>query len=80
MLDCAIPASESEKNTGKLSAVVTYKTRYKKSDGNMMTISFGLGEAIKANAILGLPIFHEIKLVPDIDASRVTSKVLGIYF
>jgi len=50
MLDCAIPASEAEKDTGKLSAVVTYKTQYKKSDGSMMTISFGLGEAIKVNA------------------------------
>ena len=43
MLDCAIPASDAEKDTGKLSVVVTYKIRYKKSDGNMMTISFGLG-------------------------------------
>ena len=46
----------------------------------MMTISFGLGEAIKVNAILGLPTFRDLKLVLDVDDSRVTSKVLGIYF
>ena len=32
MLNCAIPAYEAEKHTGKLSAVVTYKTRYTKPD------------------------------------------------
>ena len=80
MLDCAIPASEAEKDTGKFSAVMTYKTRYKKSDGNMTTISFSLGEAIKVNAILGLPTFRDLKLMLDVDAYRVTSKVLGIYF
>ena len=45
-----------------------------------MTISFGLGEAITVNTILGLPTFCDLKLVLDIDDSCVTSKVLGIYF
>ena len=80
MLDCVIPASEAEKDTGKFSAIVTYKTRYKKSDGNMIRTSFVLGEVIKVNVILVLPIFCEMKLVLDIDTSRVTSKLLGIYF
>ena len=29
-LDCAIPASEAEHENGKLSVVLTYKTRYSK--------------------------------------------------
>ena len=52
MLDYAIPASEVEKDTDKFSTVVIYKIRYKKSDGNIVTISFGLSEVIKVNAIL----------------------------
>ena len=45
-----------------------------------MKTFLGLGEAIKVNAILGLPTFRYLKLVLDVDASRVTSKMLGIYF
>ena len=80
MLDCAIPATEAERDTGKLSVIVTYKTQYKKTDGTMMRISFGIGEAIKVNTIPGLPTFRTLKLVLYIDASRVTSKFLGIFF
>ena len=80
ILHYAIPASDTEKDTCKLSAVVSYKTRYNKSDGNMMNISFGLGEVIKVNTVAELRTFREMKLVLDINASCVASKVLGIYF
>ena len=42
-----------------MSSVVTYKIRYQKKYGTMMTLSFGLGEQILVNAIIGLPTFRE---------------------
>ena len=39
-LDCAIPISDAKKDKGKLLSIVTYKTRYCKKDGTMMTLSF----------------------------------------
>ena len=79
-LDCAIPTSNAEKDKGKLSSVVTYKTRYHKEDGTMMTLSFGLGEDILVNAIIGLPTFREWQLVLDISENRVFSKMLNLSF
>ena len=68
-LDCDVPTSDAEKETNKLSSVVTYKTRYYKKDGTMMTLSFGLGEKILVNVIIGLPTFREWQLVLDVDES-----------
>ena len=79
-LDTAVPASDVHNMANKLTAIVTYKTRYVDSEGKNMTLSFGLGEAIKVNAIIGLPTFKEWKLVLDLDENRLTSKSLGIYF
>ena len=79
-LDCALPASEAEKTAGKLTAVVTYKTRYFDSQGKKLTLSFGLGESIQVNAIIGLPTIKEWKLVLDVDGKIATSKEIGIDF
>ena len=61
-LDCAIPSSDTEKEAWKLMAVVIYKTRYEYSDGKMVKLSFGLGDEIAVNAIIGLHIFKNGKL------------------
>ena len=53
-LDLALPASKTEMDAGKLSAVVTYKTRYFDKNGKIMTISFELGDYITVNAIIGV--------------------------
>ena len=79
-LDCALPASEAEKTTSKLTAVVTYKTRYVDKQGKNLTLSFGLGESIQVNAIIGLPTIKEWKLVLDIDGKVAASKEIGIDF
>ena len=42
-LDCIVPSSAAEKDSSKLSAVVTYKTRYTDVEGDMVLLSFGLG-------------------------------------
>ena len=41
-----------------------------------MLISFGLGESISVNAIIGLPTIKEWKIVLDVDAGYATSKLL----
>ena len=54
-LDCAVPSSVAEKDSCKLSVVVTYKTRYAYKSGKMVTLAFGLGNDIAVNAIIDLP-------------------------
>ena len=79
-LDCAVPQSEAEKTTGKLTAVITYKTRYRDNEGQQLTLSFGLGAAIRVNAIIGLPTLRKWKMVLDIDGEVASSKLLNCYF
>ena len=79
-LDCAVPVSKSDTTSNKLTAVVRYKTRYTDPEGNNLMIAFGLGESVSVNAIIGLPIFKKWKLILDVDAARVTSKLLDVYF
>ena len=45
-----------------------------------MKLSFGLGESISVNAIIGLPTLKEWKLIMDMDSSCATSKLLGQEF
>ena len=75
-LDCAVLNSDFKKNCNKLTAVVTYKTRYCDQSGKMITISFGLGESVSVNAIIGLPTLKELKMVLDVDSGIATSKLL----
>ena len=79
-LDYAIPVPEAKKDTGKLSTVVTYNTRYINSNEISMELYFGIGEDICVNVIIGLPTFRKWKLVLDIYDGQVTSKYVGVYF
>ena len=54
-----MPTSQDKKEANTLSFVVTYKTRYQKKEGIMITLSSGLGERIVVNAIISLPTFRE---------------------
>ena len=45
----------------KLTAVVRYWTPYLDKDGNHQVISFGLGESIAVNSIMGLPLLMDWK-------------------
>ena len=56
--------------------MVTYITNYVKPDGSNMKLSFGLGESISVNAIIGLPTLKEWKMVMDMDSGIATSKLL----
>ena len=80
-LDCAIPTADAANSLdGKLTAVVTYATRYKLPNGEYATVKFGLGKDITVNAIVGIPTIKLLKLVLDLDDHRCLSKVLGIWF
>ena len=46
----------------------------------MLTLSFGLGEYILVNAIIGLPTFKEWQLVLDVSSSQVYSKLMDTVF
>ena len=63
--------------TGKLTAVVTYYTRYT-IHGEPLTISFGLGDSISVNGIIGLPTLRECKMVLDIGEGIAYSKLLHL--
>ena len=78
-LDCAVPQSEAEKTTGKLTAVITYKTRYRDNEGKKLTLSFGLGASIRVNAIIGLPTLRKWKMVLDINGGIASSKLINCY-
>ena len=75
-----MPSSLPDKEASKLTAIVTYKTRYIDSNRKMITISFGLGDSISVNAIIGLPTFKAWELVLDLSADRVSSKPLDVDF
>ena len=78
-MDCAVPNAASNLVCNKLTAIVTYKTRYINPEGENMTISFGFGESISVNAIIGLPTIKKWTIVLDIDAGLATSKLLRKY-
>ena len=79
-LDCAVPTSAAEKEASKLSAVVTYITRYNDASGKPVTLSFGLGDDVTVNAIIGIPTFRAWKLILDISEDRAVSKLLNLFF
>ena len=79
-LDCAVPSADTNAIGNQLTAVVMYKTRYRDENGAPVTLSFGLGKAIKINAIIGLPTIKKWKMITDLDSNKATSKYLNIYF
>jgi len=79
-LDYVVPPAGADKVEKKLTAVVTYKTRYTENYSKPIALSFGLGKAIKVNAIISLPTFKQWKIILDLDTNRATSKHLGVHF
>ena len=77
-MDCAVPSSLADKESSKSTAIVTYKTRYTDVNGKMITISFGLGDSISVNAIIGLPTFRAWEFVLDLSADCVSSKLFDM--
>ena len=65
---------------GKLTAVVTYKTRYTDTHGKPMLLSFGLGKSVAVNALIGLPTLTACKMILDLHENKAHSKEASIWF
>ena len=81
-LSCAPKDLENtESNAGKLTALVTYLTRYTTAvDKKPVTISFGLSNEVAVNAIVGKPTLKLWKGCIDFSTDTFTSEVLQLSF
>jgi hypothetical protein len=66
------PDDYKESLHGQLTAIIRYKTPYVDHDGNPIRISFGLGNDMTVNTILGMPFIKDLGMVPNFRAGTVT--------
>ena len=59
------PDDYSESMHGQLTAIIRYKTPYLAHDGSPIHISFGLGNDMTVNTILGMPVIKDLGMVPN---------------
>jgi len=64
----------------KLTAMVTYYTRYRSIDKLHILLSFGLGKEVAVNAIIGQPTLKEWKCCVDFARDIFTSEELQLLF
>ena len=79
-LDFAVPTESSSATSNQLTSVVTYFTRYKLPNGELATISFGLGQNVLVNAIIGLPLLKKWKMILNLEVDQFSSKALNLWF
>jgi hypothetical protein len=66
------PDDYNESLHGQLTAIIRYKTPYVDHDGNPIHISFGLGNDMTVNTILGMPIIKDLGMLPNFRSKRIT--------
>jgi hypothetical protein len=66
------PDDYKESLHGQLTAIIRYKTPYVDHDGNSIRISFGLGNDMTVNTILGMPFIKDLGMIPNFRAGSVT--------
>ena len=69
-----------EHNVGKVTAIVTYYTRYISVNKLPMLLSFGLGNKAAVNAIIGKPIIKEWRDCGDFNNDTFTSEEIMLQF
>ena len=72
---CAVeskPDASSTIDTGRLTAVVRYRTPYTTTEGKPVLLSFGLGSDVAVRTIIGLPTLKEWKAVVDFADNTLT--------
>ena len=80
-LNCALKDLDNkDSTTGKLTALVTYLTRYTTIDNQPITLSFGLGNEVAVNAIIGKPTLKAWKGCIDFASNTFTSEALRLSF
>ena len=57
---------------GQLTAIIRYKTPYFDNDGSPIRISFGLGNDMTVNTILGMPVIKDLGMLPNFRTAVVT--------
>jgi hypothetical protein len=68
------PDDYSESAHGQLTAIIRYRTPYTGTDGNPIHISFGLGNDMTVNTILGMPIIKDLSMIPNFRAGSIVCK------
>jgi hypothetical protein len=66
------PDDYKESQHGKLTAIIRYNTPYAGHDGNPIQISFGLGNDMTVNTILGMPVIKDLGMIPNFWDSSIT--------
>lgn len=75
LLEGVTAESAQNVDVGKLTAIITYKTRYPAPADK---ISFGLGKSVGVNSIIGLPTLKDWGMILDIAGDRVFSTKLSL--
>ena len=80
-LNCAVEdMKDVENNSGKLTVIVTYYTRYKSIDKIPLLLTFGLGKRFSVNAIVRKPTLKEWKGCINFARDVLTVKELRLLF
>jgi hypothetical protein len=66
------PDDYDESLHGQLTAIIRYKTPCFDNSGSPIRISFGLGNNMTVNTILGMPIIKDLGMLPNFRTARVT--------
>ena len=79
-LHCAVEdLSKTESMHGKLTAIVRYWLRYKNGGRNVI-LSFGLGDSVTVNSIVGVPTIKEWKCIFDFESHELVARGLNTKF
>ena len=73
-------ATENSNLNDCLTAVVRYRTKYTFTNGQPVTIAFGLGAHVAVNSIIGLPTLRQWKADIQLSSSCLLAKELNIEF
>jgi hypothetical protein len=74
------PDDYNEAMHGQLTAVIRYKTPCFDNGGCLIRISFGLGNDMTVNTILGMPLIKDLGMIPNFRAKSVACKDLPATF
>ena len=79
-LHCAVEdLSKTESMHGKLTAIVRYWMRYKQN-GKRVILSFGLGESVSVNSIVGIPTIKAWKTMFDFESNTLVARGIRTQF
>ena len=79
-LHCAVEdLSKTESMHGKLTAIVRYWMRYTQN-GKRVILSFGLGDSVSVNSLVGIPTIKEWKSIFDFESNMLVARGINTKF